>query len=161
LREHVIEAVEAGASRRERDALKAGNEQREARRLRTRAAGGPLDATAAHRDARQGVQRTREGAFSFQIRGRLPRRLFLRPATFLPLLVDTLSIFLVVALPPSKDLFPVRLIPACVIGTALKAAFLALAFVIGNTMLAVLGAPCLEIGAAPLPLLRCQRLSAH
>jgi hypothetical protein len=49
LRERVIEAVEAGASRRERDALKAGNEPREARRLRTRAAGGPLDVTAALR----------------------------------------------------------------------------------------------------------------
>jgi hypothetical protein len=67
-------------------------------------------------------------------------------------LVDTLSIVLVVALPPRKDLFPVCLIPARVISTALFAAFLALAFVIGNTMLAVLGAPCLEIGAAPLPL---------
>jgi hypothetical protein len=76
-------------------------------------------------------------------------------------LVDTLSIFLVVALPPRKDLFPVRLIPAHVIGTALFAALLAVAFVIGNTVLAVLGTPCLEIGAAPFPLLRCQRLSAH
>ena len=85
--------------------------------------------------------RPREGAFSFQIRVRLPRRLFLRPPTFLPLLVDTLSIFLIVALPPSKDLFPVRLIPARVIGAALFAAFLTLAFVIGNTMLAMLGAP--------------------
>jgi hypothetical protein len=82
-----------------------------------------------------------------------PRRLFLGPATFLPLLVDTLSIFLVVALPPSKDLFPVRLVPPRIISTALLTALLALAFVIGNTMLAVLGAPCLEIGAAAFPLL--------
>jgi hypothetical protein len=90
-----------------------------------------------------------------------PRRLFLGRATFLPLLVDTLSIFLVVALPPSKDLFPVRLVPPRIISTALFTALLALAFVIGNTMLAVLGAPCLEIGAAALPLLRCQRLPTH
>jgi hypothetical protein len=67
-------------------------------------------------------------------------------------LVDALSIFFVAALPPSKDLFPVRLIPARIINTALFAAFLALASVIGNTMLAVLGAPGLEIGAAPFPL---------
>src|SRR5262249_646289 len=82
----------------------------------------------------------------------------LRPAAFLSLLVDALSVFLVVALSPSKDLFPVRLVPAHIIGTALFAAFLTLAFVISNTMLTVLGAPCLEIGAAPFPLLRCERL---
>ena len=51
----------------------------------------------------------------------------LRPATFLPLLVDALSVFFVVALPPSKDLFPVRLVSAHIISTALFAAFLALA----------------------------------
>jgi hypothetical protein len=56
-------------------------------------------------------------------------------------LVDTLSIFLVVALPPSKDLFPVRLVPPPIISTALFTALLALAFIIGNTMLAVLNAP--------------------
>jgi hypothetical protein len=76
-------------------------------------------------------------------------------------LVDALSVFFVVALPPSKDFLPVRLVPARIISTALFAAFLALAFVIGNTMLAVLGAPCLEIGAAPFPLLRCERLFTH
>ena len=54
-----------------------------------------------------------------------------------------------------------RIVPARVISTALFAAFLALAFVIGNTMLTVRGAPCLEIGAAPFPLLRCERLFAH
>jgi hypothetical protein len=59
---------------------------------------------------------------------------------------------LVVAFPPSEDLFPVRLVPPHVISTSLFAAFLALAFVIGGTMLAVLGTPCLEIGAAPFPL---------
>ena len=75
----------------------------------------------------------------------------LRPATFLPLFVDTLSIFFVVALPPSKDLFPVRLVPARIISAALFTEFLALAFVVGNTVLAVLSAPCLKIGAAPFP----------
>src|SRR6516164_7018981 len=83
--------------------------------------------------------------------GQLFRLSLLQPATFFTLLVDALSIFLVVALPPSKDLFPVRLVPTRIISTALFAAFLALAFVIGNAMLAVLSAPCLKIGAAPFP----------
>jgi hypothetical protein len=61
-------------------------------------------------------------------RRQAPRRLFLGPATFLPLLVYTPSIFLVVALPPGKDLFPVRLVPPRIISTAMFTALLALAF---------------------------------
>src|ERR1700675_2272705 len=38
-----------------------------------------------------------------------------RPATFLPPLVDALSIFFVVALSPGKDFFPVRRVPARII----------------------------------------------
>jgi hypothetical protein len=67
--------------------------------------------------------------------------------------LDAVLIFLVPALLPGENMFPIFLMPPFIKGKALIAVFLAVAFIIGMTVLSVFIPPPLVIGATLLPVL--------